>query len=100
MKRLRQKEMKSAPPSRPTINSIVRKFETTGNVADAHRCGCPVTKSGDDMKDNVENILHENANTSVRRLSLATSSSIGTVHKTLKKLLFKPDIPRLFQKLS
>ncbi len=54
VQRLWRKEFGSSPPSRPTINSIIQKFETTGSVLNLKQKGNGVTVTTEEAKQQVK----------------------------------------------
>lgn len=100
IKRKWKKEMNSDPPSRPTINAIFNKFIKTGSVLDAPKPGRPLSKSVQFLDEQIKETFKEKPNTSLRRISNECDTSYETVRKAVKKLHFRPYIPRLVQSLT
>ncbi|CAF1668241.1 unnamed protein product, partial [Didymodactylos carnosus] len=78
--------MVNEPPSRPTINAIMNKFEQTESVLDLDRSGRPVTVTDQSNLDEASEILTEQPQTSTRRMSLQlgiSQTSVRRVHKSL-----------------
>jgi ribosomal protein S19E (S16A) len=82
------KEMENNPPSRPTINALMRKFEETGSVIDITPPGRPVSVTGQNMMDEVSEILDEDRQTSTRRMSMQLNISQAVNYVSLSNTRF------------
>lgn len=67
------------------IRLVVEKFRARGSVLKGKSSGRPRTQQN--IVENVENLVEENPQTSVRRLSAQTNVSSSTVHRILKRRL-------------
>ncbi len=76
-----RKEFHTEPPTRPSIDLLFRKWETTGSVHDAARSGCPITIRTEEKKEQIRNHYEENPNTSLSRGSGQFDVSITSYFK-------------------
>jgi len=92
VQRLWDKEMENDPPCRPTINALMRKFEEAGSVIDITPPCRPVSVTGQNMMDEVSEILDEDRQTSTRRMSIQLNISQASVQRIYKKMGLKRKI--------
>ena len=85
-------EMDDEPPSRPTINSLINKFEQTSSVNNIPPPGRPVTVTGKATQEEVSLILVSHPQTSIRRMT--------SVRRIYNAFGFKPYMSRLIHKLN
>jgi hypothetical protein len=100
VQRLWCKEMENNPPTRPTINALMKKFEETGSVLDISPSGRPVSVTGQNVMDKVSEILAEDSQTSTRRMGLQLNISQFSVRTIYEKMGLKPYVPRLIHELN
>lgn len=75
--------------------SLIRKFERTGNTGDALRSGRPVSETSLEKSNEIKESLLNMPEKLSKRLSLELGISERIVHRLLKKLKMRLDIPRL-----
>jgi len=80
---------KSDAPSVPQIRSIIMKFGLTGCINEEHKVHSP--RASQEKRKNTDTALQkmkaEATIPSIRKLNAASSSSIGTVHRYLRREL-------------
>jgi Helix-turn-helix domain (DUF4817) len=94
------REVDNEPPSRPTINSLIKKFEETGSVVNIQPPGRPITVTDEVTKDEVASILEKHPETSIRSMSSKLTISRSSIHRVYEGLGFKPYIPKLIHELN
>lgn len=75
--------------------SLIRKFERTGNIGDALRSGRPVSEISLEKSNEIKESLLSMPEKLSKRLSSELGISERIVHRLLKKLKRRPDIPRM-----
>lgn len=86
------------PPKR-SIYYLIRKFETTGSLADAPRSGRPSTAVTQENLELVSQLLVEDPRTSTRRGKRELDMSHTSYCRIVKRLKFKCYTPRLMHGL-
>ena len=86
-------------PSRKAVYNLIHKFERTGSVADDKRTGRPVTTTTAENQERVAQHLVETPETSTRRGGLELDLSHTSYRRIVKRLKFKPYIPRVIHGL-
>ena len=76
-------------PHRHCVTALLDKFKKTGSVADRVRSGRP-TVINEGVLHDVTNKLQRSPKKSLRRLSQETGISLGSIHKAVHKLKFRP----------
>jgi hypothetical protein len=79
----------SPVPKKSTISRLVNRFRHTGSVQDRNRSGRPSVLS-DDSLDDIRQTLLRFARKLLRKLSLQSGLSYGSVHKATNILKFHP----------
>ncbi len=85
--------MKTKPPSRPTINSVISKFEQTGSVLNYLASGRPVSVTDESMEEEISSILETEPQTSTRRMSSLLNVSRTSIQRVYERMGFKPYVP-------
>jgi transposase len=79
----------SPVPSKSTISRLVNRFRDTGSVQDRNRSGRTLVLIEDSLDDIRQTLLHFPRKT-LRKLSLQSGLSYGSVHKATKILELHP----------
>jgi transposase len=79
----------SPVPNRSTVSRLVNRFRDTGSVQDRNRSGRPWVLSVDSLVD-IRQTLLRSPRKSLRKLSLQSGVSYGSVHKATKILKLHP----------
>lgn len=90
----------SEPPSRPTILSLVEKFQETGSVEDKSRSGRPRTAVSEESIKKVSEKLLECPKISIRVASLELGMSKDSFHRAAQEAGFRPYRPYTVIELS
>jgi hypothetical protein len=75
----------SPVPNKSTVSRLVNRFRDTGSVQDRNRSGRPSVLS-DDSSDDIRQTLLRSPRKSLRKLSVQSGLSYGSVHKATKIL--------------
>ncbi|UYV71215.1 hypothetical protein LAZ67_8002213 [Cordylochernes scorpioides] len=94
LRRQWSKHSKSSAPSKSTVKRIIKKFETTGSVADLPRSGRPHSATCETNINLVKASLEASPQISTRRLSQELKISRTSIQRMLKGLGYKPYIPK------
>jgi hypothetical protein len=70
----------SPVPNKSKISRLVNRFRDTGSVQDTHRSGRPSVLS-DEILDDISQTLLRSPRKSLKKLSLQSGLSYGSVHK-------------------
>lgn len=97
--RLWKREFNSAPPNYKTIDSLIKRFNETGSVADLPRSGRPVTAVTTEATKRVSDLYEDRPSTSSRRASNELGVSRTSVRRIIKSLNLRVYVPRLVQSL-
>lgn len=100
VQRLWRKEMKAEPPSRPTINAVMNKFEQTGSVLNFPASGRPVLVTDESMAEEISSILQLESQTSTRHTSSLLNVSRTSIQRVYERMAFKAYVPRLVHELN
>jgi transposase len=89
-----QNEFKDTCPDSPVLNKstvsrLVNRFRDTGSVQDRNRSGRSSVLSDDSLND-IRQTLLRSPRKSLRKLSLQSGLSYGSVHKATKILKLRP----------
>lgn len=95
-----QKLYNTDPPRSETITAIMQRFRETGSVQELPRSGRPVTTTSAEAVANVERLVSNRPETSVRRGSTETGMSRSSYHRALEKLNLKCYRPQFVVDLS
>jgi hypothetical protein len=76
-------------PDKSTVSRLVNRFRDTGSVQDRNRSGRPSVLSDDSLDDIHQTLLHS-PRKSLRKLSLQSGLSYGSVYKATKILKLHP----------
>jgi hypothetical protein len=79
----------SSVPNKSTISRLVNRFRDTGSVQDRNRSGRTSVLSVDSL-DDIRQTLLRSPRKSLRKLSLQSGLSYGSVHKATKILKLYP----------
>jgi hypothetical protein len=90
----------TAPPDHKTISATYRKFLETGSVADAERCGRPVTVLTDEFLEGFRERVEKSPQTSIRRGMAKSGMSYGSYQRALHEVGLKCYHPQLVVELS
>ena len=100
IQRLWVKEWESVAPDNRTINNIFAKWEKSGSVHDAQRCGRPVSVTINENKESVSEHFQNNPSSSASRASLVLDVSRTSLRRMIKELGLHLYRPRLVQELN
>ncbi len=78
-----RKEFHTEPPTRPSIDLLFRKWETTGSVHDAARSGCPITIRTEEKKNKSVIIMKK---IQTLHFLVALVSLMLALHRILKEI--------------
>ena len=93
-------EMADESPNRPTVNSLINKFEQTGSVNNMSPPGPPVIVTGKVIQEQASLILDSHPQTSIPRTSSHLGISMTSVRHIYNALEFNPYISRVIHKLN
>jgi hypothetical protein len=79
----------SPVPNKSTISRLVNRFRDTGSVQDRNRSGRP-SMLRDNSQDDIRKTLLRSPRKLLRKLSLQSGLSYGSVHKATKILKLHP----------
>lgn len=90
----------SQPPSANSMRDLVNKFEETGSVHDRERSGRPRSVVTQDTVKNVQKMLVDSPNTSIRTGALELEMSKTSYHRAARETGFRPYRPTTVVALS
>ena len=90
----------SPAPTRQTVSAVFHKFTETGTVADEERTGRPRTAINEENVTNVQNLISENPNTSIRSGAARLGMSHGSYQRALQEAALYPYRPTTVIELS
>jgi len=100
VKRQWKNHFATAAPVDETIRNIVKKFKETGSVHDRERSGRPRSVVTEQAKQNIREMMQEDANISIRRGAGDINMTRSSYHRAIEEAGLRPFRPTTVQELS